>query len=131
MSFIKQTFAVAIIAILSINSIHIAQANTNAKPNNASNNQSNSVITPANPHDPNAPTLLEALSPNDSELSKANTELLAKNAELARQVDNLSIQVNVLTQERSGQLFTYGATTALICIIIGFILARLAGRNRW
>lgn len=86
---------------------------------------------PANPHDPANGTLLEGITPNDSELSKANTELLAKNAELVRQVDDLATQVNVLVQERSGQLFVYGAMTAIISIVIGFVLAKLLTRQRW
>lgn len=76
-------------------------------------------------------TLLENIAPSDSELSKANTELLTKNAELTRQVDDLTTQVNVLVQERSGQLFVYGAITALVSVIIGFILAKLLTKQRW
>lgn len=86
---------------------------------------------PANPHDPANGTLLEGITPNDSELSRANTELLATNAELVRQVDDLTTQVNVLVQERSGQLFVYGAMTAIISIVIGFVLAKLLTRQRW
>lgn len=86
---------------------------------------------PANPHDPANGTLLEGITPNDSELSKANTDLLAKNAELTRQVENLNTQVNVLVQERSGQLFIYGAMTALFGLVLGFILAKLTTRQRW
>lgn len=86
---------------------------------------------PANPHNPANGTLLEGITPNDSELSRANTELLAKNAELTRQVDDLSTQVNVLVQERSGQLFVYGAMTAIVSVVIGFVLAKLLTRQRW
>lgn len=123
-------------------------SSTNPNPSNTTNNQainqtpsqSNDQIptepnqitsVPANPHNPNAPTLLEAFSPNDSELSQANTQLLAKNANLTRQVDDLTTQVNVLTQERSGQLFAYGAITAMVAMIIGFVMARLLGQKRW
>lgn len=77
-------------------------------------------------------TLFDTLSPKDSELSIANKKLLAKNAELSFAVDNLTTQVNVLTQERSGQLFTYGAMTAIFSMIIGFVLAKFIGKNnRW
>lgn len=86
---------------------------------------------PANPHNPSNDSLLEALTPHDSELSKANTELLAKNAELTRQVDDLSTQVNVLVQERSGQLFIYGAMTGIVSMTIGFILSKILTRQRW
>lgn len=79
-----------------------------------------------------ADTLFDTLSPKDSELSIANKKLLAKNAELSFAVDNLTTQVNVLTQERSGQLFTYGAMTAIFSMIIGFVLAKFIGKNnRW
>lgn len=81
--------------------------------------------------EPAADSLLTALSPNDSELSRANTELLAQNAELTRRVDDLTTQVNVLVQERSGQLYIYGASTAIFCVILGFIFAKLTTRKRW
>ncbi len=132
----KQAFVFGAVSIFSLNIAIAAQTAPSAATPSA--NDTNPVgaqtasTSPANPHNPNSPTLLDGLTPNDSELSKANTELLAKNAELSRQVDNLSTQVNVLTQERSGQLFTYGAITAVVCLIIGFLLARLIGRkDRW
>lgn len=87
---------------------------------------------PTHPHDPNAPTLLEMQAPDDNELSAANTALLAKNAELERQIDTLTTQNNVLVQERSGQLFMYGAMTAIASLLLGFMLSRLLTRkDRW
>ncbi len=85
--------------------------------------------TPNNPHDPNAPTLAELQTPEESELSRANTELLAKNAELENRVTELTTQVNVLVNERSGQLFLYGAFTVLFSMLFGawaawFVLKR-------
>lgn len=74
---------------------------------------------PVSPHDPNAPTLAELQSPKESELSKANTELLAKNAELEGRNAELTTQVNVLVNERSGQLYLYGALTVIVSLLIG------------
>lgn len=84
---------------------------------------------PTNPHDPNAPTIAELQTPEESELSRANTELLAKNAELENRVTELTTQVNVLVNERSGQLFLYGAFTVLFSMLLGawaiwFVLKR-------
>lgn len=90
---------------------------------------------PKNPHDQNAPTLAQITAPSDSELSKANAELLAKNASLERQVNELTTQVNVLTHERSGQLYLYGALTVLgtliLSILLGIVIARRSQSNRW
>lgn len=125
------------------NSSPHTQAQTNNKPTADTENTEtdgetdadaatiNAADVPANPHNPENPTLLDAITPDDSELSRANTELLAKNAELTRQIDDLTTQVNVLTQERSGQLFAYGAITTVLAMLLGFILAKLISRQRW
>lgn len=83
---------------------------------------------------PSMPTLAQANAPTDSQLSQANTKLLTENAELQRQVDSLTTQVNVLINERSGQLFMFGAFTALGSVVAGLILGGVFfGRNkgRW
>lgn len=82
---------------------------------------------------PNQPTLAQLSQPNASQLSTANQQLLAKNAELQNQVDSLTTQVNVLVNERSGQIFIYGAVTALLSGILGIALGwMVAGRKgRW
>ncbi len=82
---------------------------------------------------PKQPTLAQLNQPTDSQLSKANQQLLAKNAELQNQVDSLNTQVKVLVNERSGQIFIYGAVTALLSGILGIALGWLvAGRKgRW
>lgn len=85
---------------------------------------------PASPHDPNAPTLAELAKPDDSELSKANTELLAKNSELQGRIDELTTQVNVLVNERSGQLFLYGAVSTFVAFVTGLMLAFLISSKR-
>lgn len=101
------------------------------QPNKASSNPNNQTTTNPNaPTDGDNPTLLDALYPNESELSRANTELLTQNTELNRRVDDLTTQVNVLVRERSGQLFTYGAMTALVFLIIGFVMGKLISRRR-
>ncbi|MFW2177927.1 MULTISPECIES: hypothetical protein [unclassified Moraxella] len=78
-----------------------------------------SIIPTQNPAQP---TLAQMNKPNDSALSQANNELLAKNAELQRQVDSLNTQNNVLVNEHSGQLFIYGAFTALLSGVLGVAL---------
>jgi hypothetical protein len=82
---------------------------------------------------PKQPTLAQLNQPTDSQLSNANQQLLAKNAELQNQVDSLNTQVKVLVNERSGQIFIYGAVTALLSGILGIALGWLvAGRKgRW
>ena len=76
---------------------------------------------PTSPHDPNAPTLAQLQSPKESELSAANTELLAKNAELEGRIAELTTQVNVLVNERSGQLYLYGALTVIVSLLMGVL----------
>lgn len=93
-----------------------------------------SVASSTSPmQNPNQPTLAQLNQPNDSQLSKANQQLLAKNAALQNQVDSLTTQVNVLVNERSGQLFIYGAVTALLSGMLGIALGwMVAGRKgRW
>jgi hypothetical protein len=82
---------------------------------------------------PKQPTLAQLSQPTDSQLSNANQQLLAKNAELQNQVDSLNTQVKVLVNERSGQIFIYGAVTALLSGILGIALGwMVAGRKgRW
>lgn len=88
---------------------------------NASSSQATSA--PANPHDPNAPTLAELQTPDDNELSLANKELLAKNAELESRVAELTTQVNVLVNERHGQFFLYGTFSTLLSFALGMVCA--------
>ena len=105
-----------------------AQSGTNASTKtsaNASADDEQAPSPPTNPHKPDAPTLAELQGISDEALSDANTELLAKNAELQSRVDELTTQVNVLVNERSGQLFLYGALTVIVSFILGFALARL------
>ncbi len=79
-------------------------------------------------------TLIMTQKPSETALSVANKELLSENNKLERKISELQTQVNVLVNERGGQLFLYGALTALISFFIGgfvswFFLAR--GRSRW
>ncbi|WP_019518501.1 hypothetical protein [Faucicola boevrei] len=80
---------------------------------------------------PPAPTLAQITKPSDSQLSQANQQLLTKNAELQREIDSLNAQVGVLTHDFSGQLFIYGAFTALLSFIAGAVLSFFVlGRKR-
>lgn len=90
-------------------------------------------VIPVSSHDADGKTLLEGQKPTEEELSLANKALLAKNAELERQVNVLTNQNNVLTQEKSGQLFMYGTMTALFSVILGGLVAKLFGsrKERW
>ncbi len=90
--------------------------------------------TPSPMANPNQPTLAQMNMPNDSQLSQANTKLLTSNAELQRQVNSLTTQVNVLINERSGQLFMFGVLTAFASLLAGLGLGWVMfGRNkgRW
>ncbi len=83
---------------------------------------------------PKQKTLIVTQKPSETALSVANKELLAENNKLEREISDLQTQVNVLINERSGQLFLYGALTALVSFFIGgffswLFLAR--GRSRW
>lgn len=129
-------YTALLLMVLGLNTPVLASQNTaNLSPNTAqpsAQSATQPTTVPANPHDPNADTMLDLITPNDSELSQANQQLLAKNAELSFAVDNLTTQVHVLTQERSGQLFTYGAMTAIFSMIIGFVFAKLLNKkDRW
>lgn len=89
------------------------------------------IATPAPTASSTAPTLAQITKPSDSQLSQANQQLLTKNAELQREIDSLNAQVGVLTHDFSGQLFIYGAFTALLSFIAGAVLSFLVlGRKR-
>lgn len=101
---------------------------TPATANTSGNTGANERIenhAPTAPHKPNAPTLAQLTEPDDNELSRANTDLLAKNSELQGRIDELTTQVNVLVNERSGQLFLYGVISTLVSFMLGFTLASL------
>lgn len=92
----------------------------------------------ANPGDtPNAlenpDSLASGMQPSDSELSAANQELLSRNAQLQRDVNDLETRVNVLINERSGQLFMYGAVTVAVSLFLGILLGGFvfSRRDRW
>lgn len=78
-------------------------------------------------------TLISQLQPSERELSAANQELLSRNAQLQRQINDLQTQVNVLVNERSGQLFMYGAFTVIISLLVGVFISWLVfvRRERW
>lgn len=84
--------------------------------------------TADNPSD--TPTLAKSQSPTQNELLTANTELLAKNIELQHRIDELTTQVNVLVNERSGQLFLYGAISTVLAFLSGVVVAKFFVRKR-
>lgn len=102
---------------------------TTPKPSPALTDTPSSAVSATDTADQH--TLLDELHPSDSALSQANMELLAKNAALSRQVDDLTVQLGVLTEERSGQLFFYGAMTSFVSLVMGFVLAKILERQRW
>lgn len=114
-----------------VNNPATGQPLTNQPASAVATTPASSVSPMANP---NQPTLAQLNTPTDSQLSQANTKLLTSNAELQRQVDSLTTQVNVLINERSGQLFMFGAFTAFGSVLAGLALGWLMfGRNkgRW
>lgn len=78
-------------------------------------------------------TLATQLQPSTKALSEANQELLSRNAQLQRQVNDLQTQANVLVYESKGQLFLYGAFTVLISLLVGIFISWLVfvRRDRW
>lgn len=63
-------------------------------------------------------------------LKIANSELTSQNATLTQENNALQTQVNVLTQERSSQIFITGAFVAIGGIFLGFIAAWLLTGRR-
>ena len=78
-------------------------------------------------------TLAAQLQPSTKALYEANQELLSRNAQLQRQVNDLQTQANVLVYESKGQLFLYGAFTVLISLLVGIFISWLVfvRRDRW
>ncbi|WP_312750792.1 hypothetical protein [Psychrobacter sanguinis] len=81
----------------------------------------------------NPNSLASEMQPSDSDLSAANQELLSRNAQLQRDVNDLETRVNVLINERSGQLFMYGAVTMGVSLFLGVLLGGFifSRRDRW
>ncbi|MEC5209471.1 hypothetical protein RCH20_000520 [Psychrobacter sp. PL15] len=78
-------------------------------------------------------TLAAQMQPSNKALSSANQDLLSRNAQLQRQVNDLQTQTNVLVYESKGQLFLYGAFTVLISLLVGIFISWLVfvRRQRW
>lgn len=107
-----------------------------ALPNTASNTVSTTAAntaTNAQPATNISDTLAAQLQPSTKALSEANQELLSRNAQLQRQVNDLQTQVNVLVYESKGQLFLYGAFTVLMSLLVGIFISWLVfvRRERW
>ena len=84
------------------------------------------VSDPANPLPNTAEqtqATLSAPDPRDSVLNRANEKLLIENAELRQQVGKLEVQVQVLQESQSTELFTRGSWITLLAVLVGFIAA--------
>ena len=94
------------------------------------NQQATTASTPAST---NNTLLATQLQPSTQALSDANQELLSRNAQLQREVNDLQTQANVLVYESKGQLFLYGAFTVLISLLVGIFVSWLVfvRRDRW
>lgn len=92
----------------------------------------NTPQQPTNPLD-NPNSFASKYEPTNNEFSQANQQLLTRNAQLQHQVNDLETQVNVLVNERSGQLFLYGALTVLVSLLTGVLITWLiiGRRERW
>lgn len=105
--------------------------------NNAPQTQTTAPVpemaTAAKPATDISDTLAAQLQPSNKALSAANQELLSRNAQLQRQVNDLQTQANVLVYESQGQLFLYGAFTVLISLLVGIFISWLVfvRRERW
>lgn len=64
---------------------------------------------------------------NAERVDKANRELLARNQELQLQLENLSIQNNVLKRDRSNEGIWKGASAVIVGFLMGWFFA---GGNR-
>ena len=125
------TTPLALNAVLASNTV-----NQLALPNTASNKVSTTAAnqaTSAQPATNISDTLAAQLQPSTKALSEANQELLSRNAQLQRQVNDLQTQVNVLVYESKGQLFLYGAFTVLVSLLVGIFISWLVfvRRERW
>ncbi|WP_227429735.1 bZIP transcription factor [Psychrobacter sp. I-STPA6b] len=101
--------------------------------NNNQVNNANGDNTSNNPANADEQTLASQLQPSANDLSEANQKLLSRNAQLQRDVNDLETQVNVLVNERSGQLFLYGAITVVTGLLVGIFIGWLvfSRRERW
>ena len=91
------------------------------------------ATTASTPASNNNTLLATQLQPSTQALSDANQELLSRNAQLQRDVNDLQTQANVLVYESKGQLFLYGAFTVLISLLVGIFISWLVfvRRDRW
>lgn len=108
-----------------------------ASPFNEGSQSSDQQNANSNSRTPNAlqnpNSLASGMQPSEDDLSAANQELLSRNAQLQRDVNDLETRVNVLINERSGQLFMYGAVTVAVSLFLGVLLGGFVfgKRGRW
>lgn len=113
--------------------LSMAAMTTQAAPTVAANAAASSESAAATAPPQAGDTLAAQIQPTDKALSAANQELLSRNAQLQRQVNDLQTQVNVLVYESKGQLFLYGAFTVLGSLLVGIFVSWLVfvRRERW
>ena len=131
--------AMASVILLTAVSVHAAPT-TSALDAPASDSASTTPVPAGQPATPTTTTtpanntlLATQLQPSTQALSDANQELLSRNAQLQREVNDLQTQANVLVYESKGQLFLYGAFTVLISLLVGVFISWLVfvRRERW
>lgn len=127
----------ASVILLTAVSVH-AVPTTSALDAPASDSASTTPVPAGQPATPtttpaNNTLLATQLQPSTQALSDANQELLSRNAQLQREVNDLQTQANVLVYESKGQLFLYGAFTVLISLLVGVFISWLVfvRRERW
>ena len=134
-----------ILSLLPLTIVTPAMAEPTVIVNNTPDNAANSTTENTDNHTNNvgggnldngtdfSNTLASQLQPTQDQLSEANQQLLSRNAQLQRDVNDLETQVNVLVNERSGHLFMYGAMTVIAGILVGIFIGWLvfAYRERW
>lgn len=131
--------AMASVILLTAVSVHAAPT-TSALDAPASDSATTTPVPAGQPATPTTKTtpanntlLATQLQPSTQALSDANQELLSRNAQLQREVNDLQTQANVLVYESKGQLFLYGAFTVLISLLVGVFISWLVfvRRERW
>ena len=129
--------AMASVILLTAVSVYAAPT-TSALDAPASDSASTTPVPAGQPATPtttpaNNTLLATQLQPSTQALSDANQELLSRNAQLQREVNDLQTQANVLVYESKGQLFLYGAFTVLISLLVGVFISWLVfvRRERW
>ncbi len=130
----KASIAIALLlTALSVQAASVEPELSTTDQNNTEQSESTPPSTNATVATDISNTLAAQMQPSTQALSEANQELLSRNAQLQRQVNDLQTQANVLIYESRGQLFLYGAFTVLISLLVGIFISWLVfvRRERW